>query len=113
MSILYDDQKINIGKKFSINTLGTNDILFLSIRDYGKTQTEWQALAIDVQIVLPLATPITYTLTPQEITSLLGTNNVWADTGDSEVEYRADTKMYVDNKIAELQALVLENNGGN
>ena len=65
------------------------------------------------QVVYKLATPITYTLTPQEITSLLGTNNLWADTGDSEVEYRADTKMYVDNKIAELQALVLENNGGN
>lgn len=65
------------------------------------------------QVVYKLATPITYTLTPQEITSLLGTNNLWADTGNSDVEYRADTKMYVDNAIANLQALVLENNGGN
>jgi hypothetical protein len=48
----------------------------------------------------PLQTPQTYQLTPQEITSLLGVNNVWADTGDSEVEYRADTKMYVDAKVA-------------
>lgn len=48
-----------------------------------------------------LATPITYTLTPQEITSLLGANNLWADTGDSEVEYRADTKLYITKKITE------------
>lgn len=66
-----------------------------------------------LHVCYKLSSPITYTLTPQEITSLFGTNNLWADTGDSEVEYRADTKMYVDNKIAELQALVLENNGGN
>ena len=91
----YDDQKMNIGKIFGINTIGTNDILFLSIRDYGKTQTEWQALALDVQIVLPLATPIHYPLTPTEITSLLGQNNIWADCGDTSVTYRADTTLYI------------------
>jgi len=53
------------------------------------------------QVVYKLATPITYTLTPQEITSLLGTNNLWADTGDSEVEYRADAKLYIAKKITE------------
>ena len=37
----------------------------------------------------PLQTPQTYQLSPQEITSLLGTNNLWAD-----------TKMYVDAKVA-------------
>ena len=53
------------------------------------------------QLCYELATPITYQLTPQEITSLLGTNNVWADTGNTEVEYRASTKMYIDKKITE------------
>lgn len=53
------------------------------------------------QLMYPLATPITYHLTPQEITSLLGTNNVWANTGNSDVEYRADTKMYITKKITE------------
>jgi hypothetical protein len=56
---------------------------------------------IGAQVVYKLASPITYTLTPQEITSLLGTNNLWADTGNSEVEYRADTKMYITKKITE------------
>ena len=32
-------------------------------------------------VVYPID-PVTYTLTPQEITMLLGTNTIWADTGD-------------------------------
>ena len=61
------------------------------------------------QVVYELATPITYQLTPLEVSTLLGQNNIWANTGDMSVTYRADTKLYIDNKIAELQALVLEN----
>lgn len=61
------------------------------------------------QVVYELVTPITYQLTPQEITTLLGQNNIWADTGDMSVTYRADTKLYIDNKFTELQALILEN----
>lgn len=34
------------------------------------------------QIVYELATPITYQLNPTMVKSLLGTNNIWADTGD-------------------------------
>lgn len=52
-------------------------------------------------IVYELATPITYQLTPQEIRTLLGTNNIWSDTGDSAIQYRADIKLYIDKKIAE------------
>lgn len=53
------------------------------------------------QVVYKLAEPITYQLTPTELNSLLGTNNIWADTGDSTAEYRADTKLYTNKKIAE------------
>lgn len=59
------------------------------------------------QVVYKLATPVTYHLTPQEITSLLGTNNLWADTGDSEVEYRANTELWVQRKITEAVAAAL------
>ena len=40
------------------------------------------------QVVYPLATPTTITLTPHQLSSLLGENNIWADCGDSEVVYR-------------------------
>lgn len=48
-----------------------------------------------INLVSKLATPITYTLTPTEIRTLLGKNNVWNDCGDTDVEYRADTALYI------------------
>lgn len=41
------------------------------------------------QVVYALATPQTIQLTPHELTTLLGSNNIWSDAGDVEVEYRA------------------------
>lgn len=46
------------------------------------------------------------------INTYYGLNIFWIDTGDiTALSYVADTKLYIDGKIAELQALVLENNG--
>ena len=65
------------------------------------------------QLVLPLITPITVTLDANTMSLLLGENNLWADTGDTSVGYRADTRRYIDSKlsaaVAELQALILDN----
>lgn len=49
-----------------------------------------------INVVYPLATPQTYQLTGQQLKTLLGTNNVWADTGDTSVTYPADTKMFIE-----------------
>ena len=56
----------------------------------------------DIQVCGTLEEAIVYTLTPTEIKSLLGDNNVWADAGDTTVTYRADTAMYINKKIAEV-----------
>ena len=53
------------------------------------------------QVVYELATPQTYQLTPTEIRTLLGQNNIWADTGDTAVTYRADTKLFVEQNAPE------------
>lgn len=51
-------------------------------------------------VVYPLVTPETYNLTPQEVASLLGQNNVWNDVGgDTSAEYRADTKLYIQSLL--------------
>ena len=42
------------------------------------------------QVALISGTGTTYTLTPTEVKTLLGENNVWADAGSVEVVYRAD-----------------------
>lgn len=52
-----------------------------------------------LQVVTYLATPQTYQLTPTEVLSVLGTNNVWCDTGEIEATYIADTKLYIDSKL--------------
>lgn len=57
-------------------------------------------------IIYELATPLTFDLTPVEVTTLLGINNLWSNTGDIALTYRADTKKYIDSKIAELSAAI-------
>ena len=46
------------------------------------------------QVVYPLTTAQTYQLTPTEVKTLLGTNNILADTGDTTAQYRADPALY-------------------
>jgi hypothetical protein len=42
-----------------------------------------------------MAEPQTVQLTPLEVETLLGVNNIWSDTGNTTVKYRADTGLYV------------------
>ena len=51
-------------------------------------------------VVYGLATPLTYQLTPTQVSTLLGENNVWSDAGTVAVTYRADTGLYIDKMIA-------------
>ena len=60
------------------------------------------AATISGQLVYPLATPITYQLTPQAIALLTGDNNVWSDGGQIQVKYRANIGLYVDKKLDDL-----------
>lgn len=41
-----------------------------------------------------------YDVTPQTIKTLLGVNNIWADAGSMEIEYVADTKLYIQRLTA-------------
>ena len=66
----------------------------------ASTTTEIAALMAGTQLVYELATPIQTAITPTPITALQGQNNVWASTGDVDMDYPADTKLYIDKKIA-------------
>lgn len=46
----------------------------------------WLA-AHDVTICRPLASPTIFSVTPQTIKTLLGTNDIWADAGEMSIEY--------------------------
>ena len=63
--------------------------------------SEVKALASngDIGIVYDIE-PITVQLTANEVATLLGQNNIWSDAGDVNVEYRADTKLYIEKLTA-------------
>lgn len=60
------------------------------------SSAEFKTAMSGVQLVYDLSNPITYQLTPLEVTTLLGTNNIWADTGDVTVTAPRDTKLYIE-----------------
>lgn len=51
------------------------------------TEAKAWVAANNLQIVYELATPLEYTLTPQQIETLLGQNNVWSDAGPITLTY--------------------------
>ena len=55
--------------------------------------TDWKTWlsSNNLQIVYELATPQTYTLTPEEVSTILGYNNISADSGDVSVVYVRQT----------------------
>ena len=63
------------------------------------TVAEFLALIGDTKLTYELATPTPVYCEPTEIKTLKGNNNVWCDTGDTSVEYPADTKLYIDRKL--------------
>ena len=48
-----------------------------------------------MQVVYTLNEPFTVQLTPETLSTLLGANNIWADTGYVSVTYRADPTLYI------------------
>lgn len=74
----------------------------------GKTAAQIKTLLNGVYMVYPLKTQQTVQLTPTEVKSLLGANNIFADCGDVAVTFRCDTTLYINSKIAALTALMSE-----
>ena len=59
------------------------------------------------EVVYELDEPYTIQLTPQQLDTLHGINNVWSDCGDTTISYVADTKSYIDQKLAAIAAATL------
>lgn len=54
------------------------------------TKEEFETFMDGHYVIYELDEPQTYQLTPQEVSTLLGENNVWADTGDVTLTYRSN-----------------------
>ena len=113
----YDDQKSNVatyvGNAGSIGSnLGTNSFkthtngnIYFYLVGYN-TLADLKTYAQDmitantpITFVWKLATPVTYQLTPTQISAIVGTNNVFTDTnGDTSVVYACSLKDYIDSQ---------------
>ena len=112
-NVLEKGETLNQSLPLSV-TIGANN-KYVYINGFDKIGISTFSAAKDwvdannVEVTYKLATPITYPLTPGQVKTMLGVNNVWADCGNVSLEYPADTKLYIDGKMAEIQALILEN----
>jgi len=85
----------NLTDKSAILYVGAN-VARCAVRDSAYTDaTVFKTAMSGVQLAYEIAEPFTVQLTANDIKTLLGQNNIWSDAGDVEVEYRADTKLYI------------------
>lgn len=61
--------------------------------------------SVPLQVVYKIATPTEITLTPTQVNTLLGNNNIWSDSGTVEVEYRADTTLAYNELLSLIASL--------
>ena len=99
-SVSYNTLRSSNGKAFSIAfTANGSYIEWLST---SATVEEEKARITNnpIEVCYELAAPTTYQLTESEISGILstlyGTNNIWTDVGTIDVEYLADTKLYIE-----------------
>ena len=94
---VFTGQTMNVGTVYGANTTGNDDTLILPKDTYNLSQTEWKALATDVQILVPLATPTTIQLTPTQLQMLKGYNRITIEDGTIEL-----TTLDISKEISEI-----------
>ena len=88
-------------------SIGVTSDGYVIVKDSNYTSSSDFNTAISgIQLVYEIATPITYQLTPTEVRSLLGQNNIWADCGAiTELKYTRDLNLCINDIIARIEAL--------
>lgn len=93
------------GVCFHYRSNGTHEIVFGFGNSFPGVQSYSEAvawlMANNPTVLYWLATPITYQLTPTQVSTLLGENNFFADAGSVDVVIRADTALFVEKMIAQ------------
>lgn len=85
-----------------------NSLQVIYIRDRRfSTAAEFAAAMGDAVIAYECNAPRTIQLAPQQLDMLKGANNVHSSTGNVSIVYVADTKLYIDNRIAAIAAAVI------
>ena len=76
---------------------------------FRSRQADWVNTEINVRILIPLSEPVEINLTQIQPGTALGHNVFEFDAGSiSYLKYPCDVKLYIDQKVAGLQAMILE-----
>lgn len=87
---------------------GILDTLGLSTAEEFKAWLAAQkAAGTPVQIAYQIAQPVPFQMEAQPISTQKGVNRIRSSTGEADATYAADTKMYIDRKLAQLAAAQL------
>lgn len=83
---------------FIATTANRSDTLITGVRTITTVEA-WKTYLAEhpLEVVYELATAQTIQLSPTEVTTLLGSNSVWADSGDISVGYKADIFLYAES----------------
>lgn len=80
--------RLSNGEFVFAQSLKTSGRCAVAIKDLNYTDTtEFKSSVNGMKMLYPLATPQSIQLTPTQVNSLLGVNNIWADSGDLELTY--------------------------
>ena len=99
-SIYLDAGAVSISVVTDMQGILRSNALYLKNSSYTDAAT-FKAAMSGVQLCYELAQPVTVQLTAQQMTTLLGQNNVWSDADSVAVDYVADTKLYITKVIAD------------
>lgn len=93
------------GADGTISPLNSSSAAVNSLALFTKKAKE-EAIAAykDATICYPLANPVTYQLTPQEVSTLLGGNTFSCDAGKVSLEYRADPSLLINKLLTAITA---------
>ena len=84
---------------------GDNQTLYFSDARYTDASAYKSAVS-GLHLVYPLATPLTYQLTANEVETLIGTNHVWSDAGEVTVEIADDPNKIVNPTLYDAKPLI-------
>lgn len=99
LNIMCDRYKTEVGSENgSIHGTSGNTRVYITDTRFTTAEAFIEAIA-DAQFVYELLTPMTYVITADSVRTLLGNNNIFADTGDVSVDYRADPALFVETRL--------------
>ena len=100
-----DTSSVNISsdKHFYGQATTTLKRIWVYNSDYATVDAFKTALSVTpLVVVYPIATPVTYNFTASQIALFAGENYVHSNVGDCSVNYIANIKLYIDQKISAL-----------